>query len=403
MTQGNYIYSKYIQIHALVQYTAALLNRDDSGLAKRLTLGGKVRTRVSSQCIKHHWRIDEGPFSLMNIAPDPFRTKRLTEMAIMKGVREILDDQHPAMHIREIPEEVEAKVIKALDINLYGKDGDDEKKRPMLLFGQPEIDFLVKRVAEVLQDDPDPDEAVEGIDGIFNRKGEEKNFSAFRQELVMPSSLLGALFGRFVAADQDASIDSAVSVIHPFTVHAEESEVDNFTAMEDFSAGRPGAGHLGLTEINSGIYYVYVCIDVPTLVSNTTGTAPGDWNEADRDVAAKACRNLAGLIATVSPGAKKGSTAPFAYADAMVVEIGERQPRNFASAYRVPVQPRVEDAKTRLTDAISECDRIYGKHETRRMFGFGEENTSEGSLEAWETLETLAKWIEETVIRGWSS
>ena len=40
----------------LTSYPATLLNRDDSGLAKRLPFGEASRTRISSQCLKSHWR-----------------------------------------------------------------------------------------------------------------------------------------------------------------------------------------------------------------------------------------------------------------------------------------------------------------------------------------------------------
>ncbi|WP_419604464.1 type I-E CRISPR-associated protein Cas7/Cse4/CasC, partial [Thiolapillus sp.] len=46
----------FIQIHTLHNYPAALINRDDAGLAKRLPMGDAVRTRISSQCLKRHWR-----------------------------------------------------------------------------------------------------------------------------------------------------------------------------------------------------------------------------------------------------------------------------------------------------------------------------------------------------------
>ena len=49
----------FVQIHMLTSYPAVLLNRDDVGLAKRIPFGGSVRTRVSSQCLKKHWREDE--------------------------------------------------------------------------------------------------------------------------------------------------------------------------------------------------------------------------------------------------------------------------------------------------------------------------------------------------------
>ena len=57
---------RFLQIHTLHSYPAALLNRDDSGLAKRMPYGGSVRTRISSQCLKRHWRVAEDEFALHN-------------------------------------------------------------------------------------------------------------------------------------------------------------------------------------------------------------------------------------------------------------------------------------------------------------------------------------------------
>ncbi|MCV5263720.1 type I-E CRISPR-associated protein Cas7/Cse4/CasC, partial [Escherichia coli] len=48
----------FLQIHTLTAYPASLLNRDDAGLAKRIPFGNATRLRVSSQCLKRHWRED---------------------------------------------------------------------------------------------------------------------------------------------------------------------------------------------------------------------------------------------------------------------------------------------------------------------------------------------------------
>ena len=58
---------RFIQIHTLHNYPGALLNRDDAGLAKRLPYGDAVRTRISSQCLKRHWRVAEDHFSLASL------------------------------------------------------------------------------------------------------------------------------------------------------------------------------------------------------------------------------------------------------------------------------------------------------------------------------------------------
>ena len=59
--------ARFLQIHTLHSYASALLNRDDSGLAKQLPYGGATRTRISSQCLKRHWRLARDPHALDQI------------------------------------------------------------------------------------------------------------------------------------------------------------------------------------------------------------------------------------------------------------------------------------------------------------------------------------------------
>ena len=58
---------RFLQIHTLTSYPAALLNRDDAGFAKRIPFGGSTRTRISSQCLKRHWRTFKGEYSLESL------------------------------------------------------------------------------------------------------------------------------------------------------------------------------------------------------------------------------------------------------------------------------------------------------------------------------------------------
>ena len=59
---------RFIQISTLTSYPSVLLNRDDSGLAKRIPFGGYTRTRVSSQCRKRHLRTVDDFYGLDKIA-----------------------------------------------------------------------------------------------------------------------------------------------------------------------------------------------------------------------------------------------------------------------------------------------------------------------------------------------
>jgi len=73
-----------VQVHLLTAYPAALLNRDDAGLAKRIPFGGAVRTRISSQCLKKHWR--EAPL-LTDLGPMAHRSTRIFERVVADGRR----------------------------------------------------------------------------------------------------------------------------------------------------------------------------------------------------------------------------------------------------------------------------------------------------------------------------
>ena len=80
---------RFLQIHTLHSYPAALLNRDDSGLAKRMPFGGATRTRVSSQCLKRHWRIADDEFAVSNIdgSRDAVRSREIVTRSVMQPLR----------------------------------------------------------------------------------------------------------------------------------------------------------------------------------------------------------------------------------------------------------------------------------------------------------------------------
>src|ERR1700736_5064147 len=73
--------ARFAQFHFLTSYPASRINRDDVGFAKRVPFGGAVRTRISSQCLKRHWRTYEGENSLWEIkdASASVRSRRTFE------------------------------------------------------------------------------------------------------------------------------------------------------------------------------------------------------------------------------------------------------------------------------------------------------------------------------------
>jgi CRISPR system Cascade subunit CasC len=165
-----------------------------------------------------------------------------------------------------------------------------------------------------------------------------------------------------VTSDILARGDGAVHVAHSFTVHAEEAEPDYFTAVDDLTReeGELGAGLIQTSELTSGLFYGYVVVDVPLLVANLS---------SDTVLAAGLLECLVHLIATTSPGAKRGSTAPYGYADLVLLEAGERQPRSLAGAFHrpVPLDDVRQKAGWAIADHLRRFNAMYGAHETRRV------------------------------------
>lgn len=354
---------RFLQIHTLHSYPAALLNRDDSGLAKRMPFGGAVRTRISSQCLKRHWRTVEDDFAIHNIpgAEAALRSRNIVEREVMQPLRDE----------GEIAADVLNAVETAFNVGVYGSSGGSETGRQPLLLGLPEVKHLQQKAAEICAaHSDDADAAKKAADDLFTaRRGEGRNFAAFRDAATLPGGLEGALFGRMVTSDPGANIDAAVHVAHAFTVHAEESESDYFSVVDDLQREDEdaGAAHIGDMELTAGLFYGYVVVNMPELVSNIAGCPAADWQNADRALAAKVVKHLTHLIATVSPGAKLGSTAPYACADLMLIEAGSRQPRSLANAFRNPADAQLNAAVKALRGYLDKLDAAYNAREIRRF------------------------------------
>jgi CRISPR system Cascade subunit CasC len=169
-----------------------------------------------------------------------------------------------------------------------------------------------------------------------------------------------------VTSDPAANRDAAIHVAHALSVHPMERELDFMTVVDDLKSEDPdsdsGAAGVFDMELASGVYYGYAVVDVALLISNLS---------AQPEVAAKVVEHLVHLIADVSPGAKKGSTAPYAYAEWMLVEAGNRQPRTLANAFRKAIPLRGDDIGERSVRAIAShlqrIDAAYGEAESRRQ------------------------------------
>lgn len=388
--------ANFLQIHTLTGYSAALLNRDDIGRAKRLPFGGCNRIRVSSQCLKRHWRKQDGEWSLAELGSDNAVRSRMIFSKII--ARRLRKRGLPDKRILGVLEPLRDAILKGTDALKKGRAAGSGAPKAsgkatdpfaaldteqVIVLGEPEIAFLTDLAAKLARDNPeDPKEAVKSY---FKDRKSKDNLKALVRDAGWKAGLDAALFGRMVTSDLMARHDAAVHVAHSFTVHAEEAEPDYFSALDDLKTeeGELGSGHINTTELTSGLFYAYAVIDLRQLTKNLSN---------DRDLAGSALRRLIHLIATVSPGAKLGATAPYACAELVLAEAGERQPRTLANAFMDPVTPK--DAKAKAAAALggylARFDAMYGEHEDRKIATMIEPVPAHGGERV--TLNELASW-----------
>jgi CRISPR system Cascade subunit CasC len=338
--------SHFMQIHTLTSYPAALLNRDDAGLAKRIPFGGAVRTRISSQCLKRHWRRADSAEALKNC--DNGQLSVRSRVGFKRFVYQpLLDNGIDPATALAVTDAVMSLVLTG-KIEKRNKPNTELRSEQVAVLGRRELDFLRAEAQAICASVRDSKGVPEAVEKHFTRERKDNI-----QTLVVGSGIDAAMFARFITGDILARVDAAIHVAHAFTVHAEQSETDYFSAVDDLQAeeGTAGAGHINNSELTTGLFYGYVVVDVPLLIANL-----GD----DPKLAAEVARRMIHLIATASPGAKRGSTAPYAYADLMLVEAGDAQPRTLANAFLTPVHQSpdvVANAYSALAAHLHELDR----------------------------------------------
>lgn len=397
--------NRFLQIHTITSYPASLLNRDDAGFAKRMPFGGAVRTRVSSQCLKRHWRTYEGENSLASIdAPASVRSRLSFERYIVVPL--VADG---------IAEDVARAAAQKIVGRLLGGDAKKEKadkkdrgkksvaessapadaepiKTPQLtVLGRPELDYLRELARQAIASAGGD---IGKIDGAVDARMKDEKALKGNLQALAPGSLeagLGAaLFGRMITGDVLSRTDAAIHVAHATTVHGQMTESDYFSAIDDLARedGEQGSGHINASELTSGVFYGYVVVDVDGLVSNLGG---------DRELAGDVVQRLVHMVATVSPGAKRGSTAPYAYSHLVLVETGRAQPRTLQNAFIEPVKTAgnvIDNSYGALTEHLAELDAMYGKTERRAHAGLRTGDRFEGRMD----LSALAAWSKEQVV-----
>ncbi len=360
----------FVQIHTLRDYSTALQNRGQDGLAKRSIYGGVPRQRISSQCIKAAVRDSK---ALVRTGGDGALVKdTLNDLARRLGlgmsVRSALIGERKILPrlLREGISEEDGRAWTNAVMKLWRKaDAAEVSSNVPLVIGERECEAIAEMIFVFRDEGLDPAKPKD-IRNLFDkptvlRKASEEIREAVNALRAMKShaGVDGALFGRFATGVAVSNVDSCVHVAHSLTVHQLASVSDFFSArdlLKDDDEDR-GGSHINTSELASGLFYGYVVIDLGQLREN--------FAELDEPQTAAVVSWIVRAFATVEPAAKLGSTAPYGGLRECIVEIGQRQPRSLIGAFERPVSPEPGEAlsdvaRSRLSSHIADMDGLVG-------------------------------------------
>lgn len=311
----------FIDIHAIQTLPPSCVNRDDVGSPKTAVYGGVTRARVSSQAWKKAMRDFFKEHAEENFIG--YRTKNVP--ALIAG--KIIEKKS------EINKEDALELAKsALEVGLGSKTlfKKDSNKLKTLFFIS---DGQAERVA----------------DYIIEKK-DKKNFSKVELEDILNSepSLDLTLFGRMVADKQILNQEASCQVAHAISTHAIQTEVDFFTATDDFlNNDESGAGMLGTVEFNAPTLYRYANISFHELKE-----------QIGKENAIKGIKLFIDSFVNSIPGGKITTFANQSIPNFLMVNVRKDRPLNLSSAFENAVKSKEGYIEKSVCALLEENDRV---------------------------------------------
>lgn len=344
---------RFVQIHALVSYPPSNLNRDDMGRPKTAVMGGKERLRISSQSIKRAWRESDLFKDALNGCIG-YRTKLLGEWvrkALTSGctLSDIFENKPDNPVNPTMNDDLAIKWAEKIANASLDKKSGKVKSDQLVHVSHDEIREI--------------DQFIAGLAGS-DKKPDKESKDMWMDLTCSPTSDVDiALFGRMIAKVPKNSVEAAVQVAHPITIHPVVVEDDYFTAVDDLNRYEEdaGAGHLGTIEYGAGVFYLYVCINRELLIENLGG---------NEELANRAIKALIECVAKIGPKGKQATFGSRAYASYMMVEQGNQQPRSLAAAFIAPMSSenyvlegieKLNKEKKRIEDVYGKCSDIVSE------------------------------------------
>ncbi len=323
----------FLQLHLLTHYPPSNLNRDDLGRPKTAKMGGVERLRISSQSLKRHWRTSE-IFESAMAGHVGKRTKKLGVTAYQDLVKKGIDDKKAIKFAQAIAGE-------------FGKLKKENKEKPLECL---EIEQLVHI-------SPSEQTKINNLVAEITETGATPTKEQLQLLRKDATAVDIALFGRMLASKPEYNVEAAAQVAHAITVHGVTIENDFFTAVDDLDQNEAdsGSSHLGETGFAAGLFYTYICINKAELLNNL---------DSNHELANQAIQALTEAAIKVAPKGKQNSFGSHGYANYVMAEVGDQQPRSLSAAFLKPIiqdEDYLEASIQQLNRQKNNFDKVYGE------------------------------------------
>ena len=314
----------FIQLHALVPFGPANLNRDETGRPKTAILGGVERLRISSQALKRSWRTSD-VFATRLEGHLGYRTRLIGEELRRMLISDGMDDDEAARVTKMI-----ASVIGAID----AKEKDEPAKTKQLAFISDAEWHRAREIGRRILGG----EEIEKVrpDEIFLQKDTAADI---------------ALFGRMLADSPVFNREASLQVSQAITTHGAQVEEDYFTAVDDWNReDNAGAGFVDVQGFGSGLFLIHFCVNRKLLEDNVNG---------DTSVANSALQAITEAATTVAPRGKQSSYASNSRAAYVLLERGVEQPLNLMPAFESAVPVEADDQEGAINRSVEQLEDWY--------------------------------------------
>lgn len=313
---------KFVSLSMLKSYSPSLVNRDDSGDAKQVVVGGVNRSRISSQCLKRAVREEIG-------------NRGITTAHLEDLVEQILSDECTKGTIAESDIETIGKAICCEDVlncdwskrasKTGEKKDDDGKGRTVNQVNMTEIGTVVKVAIE--NKDAKQKELVKAIRNALN----DVRISTDK-----------AMFGTMATSGVIESVDGAVQVAQTFSIDEYVPEDDfivakfsaenaddydpffgSYKKFEQNNMRKTGCETLANSCLHSNTMLTCTSVNVSELKRNLSSSIQHtaiDADDVDSDVAKSVCDYIETVI-TAEPSAKQNAMSAHSVPAVVYIEV----------------------------------------------------------------------------------